>query len=266
MNEDRPVRLLLVTMTKVASPAAATSVAPGSDERNRLMRDLLLTRYNGVYSRTISRAEHVIHLDHGESWRAASTRPSRRPPPPTRPLCQGAAGVSAAVYGVQQVNSTGQDPHFRQPMLGPRTAAVFSAALVLAAASPVVENFRDIPRDGFPLSYYPMFSARRGETYIVQHLFGLDAAGRRSYISFARIGSGGHNQVRRQLQRIVREGRADDLCPRVAERIASRPEYAHVERLVVVSAHYHIDAWFAGDRNPVHEEIHGRCRVKRAQP
>ena len=150
-----------------------------------------------------------------------------------------------------------------RPILGPRSAAVFSAFFVLVVASPVVENLRNEPRDGFPLSYYPMFSYRRGEDYTVDHLFGLDATGGRSFISFAHVGNGGHNQVRRQVRRIVSEGRAPGLCRRVARRIAPLSRYEDVEQLLVVSARYGIDPWFAGQREPIQVTIRSRCRVER---
>ncbi|NJM08485.1 hypothetical protein HC891_23350 [Candidatus Gracilibacteria bacterium] len=39
----------------------------------------------------------------------------------------------------------------------------FSMVLVGAVLAPLIENWRAAPRDNFPLSYYPMFSARRSK-------------------------------------------------------------------------------------------------------
>jgi len=44
---------------------------------------------------------------------------------------------------------------------GPRAASVFGLSLLAAVLWPLRENWRAARRDSFPLSYYPMFSARR---------------------------------------------------------------------------------------------------------
>jgi len=49
-----------------------------------------------------------------------------------------------------------------------------SILCMLVIASPILENWKDEPKDDFPLSYYPMFSKIRGETTIVSYLYGGD--------------------------------------------------------------------------------------------
>ena len=73
--------------------------------------------------------------------------------------------------------------------------------MVAAVFSPVAENWRDHPSDGFPLSYYPMFSRQRGEVYRQTHLVGVDAENNRILIPYRFAGAGGFNQVRRQINR-----------------------------------------------------------------
>jgi len=95
-----------------------------------------------------------------------------------------------------------------------------SAALLGAVITPVRQNWRPVPRDGFPLSYYPMFSARRRRTGTVTHLVGVDADGRSRVLHYRHAGTGGLNQVRRQIRRSVTEDRADALAERAAGSVA----------------------------------------------
>jgi len=53
-------------------------------------------------------------------------------------------------------------------------AVAVSVALVAAVLGPLRQQGRVRPRDGFPLSYYPMFSARRTGQLAVTHLVGVD--------------------------------------------------------------------------------------------
>lgn len=133
-------------------------------------------------------------------------------------------------------------------------AGGFSLGLLGAVLWPITQNWREAPRDDFPLSYYPMFSHRRGKRASVTHLLGLDAVGRRIPISYGLIGFGGFNQVRRQLRKVVERGGAAALCREVAPQVrAAHPE---VVTLRVVTGTYTLDRFFGGDRAPRAEEIH----------
>src|SRR5258708_8427302 len=59
------------------------------------------------------------------------------------------------------------------PARGKAPAAMLSLALIGAVLLPIHENWRTKPHDIFPLSYFPMFSARRNATesfyYIARH-------------------------------------------------------------------------------------------------
>src|SRR5437899_5464915 len=92
---------------------------------------------------------------------------------------------------------------------GKRTAVLVSFAMIAAVLWPVRQNWRTNPKDNFPLSYYPMFSAKRRPVEIFYYLVGHDQAGKRYYIPHFFAGDGGHNAVRRQIAKMVRENRAD---------------------------------------------------------
>lgn len=101
-----------------------------------------------------------------------------------------------------------------------RWAAAFSFLLCAALLWPIRENFREKPRDNFPLSYFPMFSQKRGATYEVYYILGYDAQGEKRYLSHKLAGKGGLNQVRRQLRKYDKKGEGPELARRVAKKIA----------------------------------------------
>lgn len=144
--------------------------------------------------------------------------------------------------------------------------ALFSFLLVALVLSPIVENWRSKPTDGFPLSHFPMFTAKRDETANVTHLVGLDADGNRHFIPGRFAGAGGMNQVRKQISKSARnkEG-APKLCQTVADEIAERrsERYSRIVKVVVVSGEYNLNDYFAGAKNPVEEKIRVTCDVKR---
>lgn len=72
-----------------------------------------------------------------------------------------------------------------------RHAAAFSAAVLAAVLLPIRQNWREHKRDGFPLSYYPMFSQRRKERVGLLYLVGLTATGERRLIPYSYAGTGG---------------------------------------------------------------------------
>jgi hypothetical protein len=103
--------------------------------------------------------------------------------------------------------ATGRHP---RRSAGKAVAGLFSVVMLGATLAPVVENWKEQPQDSFPLSYYPMFSANRAEKYQVHYIVGLDQQGNRHLISYKFAGHGGFNQVRRQINKIVRDSRAED--------------------------------------------------------
>jgi hypothetical protein len=135
-------------------------------------------------------------------------------------------------------------------------AAVVSVLTVGAVLWPLARNWSREPEDGFPLSHYPMFSARRPKEAVVNYLVGLDARGGRRLLPYTLAGTGGLNQVRRQINRAVREGRAEALCRSVASAVAERnDEFGEVAIVQVVTGRYRLVGYFAGEKEPVSEKV-----------
>ena len=130
---------------------------------------------------------------------------------------------------------------------------------------PVVRNWRESPEDDFPLSHYPMFSAKRPEKVRVTHLVGVDGDGRRYLVPYKYAGGGGMNQVRRQINRLVREGKADALCQTVAARISLEEEgrFTEVVNVQVITGKYRLSDYFSGNKEPLSEDIRASCPVRR---
>jgi hypothetical protein len=136
-------------------------------------------------------------------------------------------------------------------------AGAFAAVMIGAVVWPVAQNWRDQKKDSFPLSYYPMFSLKRADATTVRYLVGVDARGGRHLIPHTYAGTGGLNQVRRQINRIVREGRSQALCERVADEVARRNEarFADVVTVQVVVGRYRLADYFADKRGSVWERM-----------
>lgn len=146
-------------------------------------------------------------------------------------------------------------------------AGAFGFLLLVATLAPIAQNFRPKPQDSFPFSYYPMFSAKRGDAYVVNYMVGLDGRGNRHTIPFWFAGSGGHNQTRRQIDRLVREGKAATLCQTVADKVgvASKPLYSHLVVVRVLTGEFRFDDYFNGNKKPLKERMRASCQVERAE-
>lgn len=136
-------------------------------------------------------------------------------------------------------------------------ALAAGTALVAAVLWPARQHGRADLQDGFPLSCYPMFTARRRKKGTVVHLVGVGPDGGQQVLSHKLAGSGGLNQVRRQLTLAARDGRAEQVLARVAR----RPEAAGLVEVLLVSSTFRYDAFFAGDRTPVREVVHAAAAV-----
>lgn len=146
---------------------------------------------------------------------------------------------------------------------GKALAGAASLLTVCAVLWPVMENWREKPKDGFPLSYYPMFSAKRSKSASVTYLVGLGAEGERHSLPYTYAGTGGLNQVRRQINRVVRGGKADTLCRIVAAKVAWEERLADVVTVQVVTGRYWLTDYFAGKRDPLSEVVRASCPVER---
>jgi hypothetical protein len=146
-------------------------------------------------------------------------------------------------------------------------AGVFSAVMIGAVLWPVVQNWRERPKDSFPLSYYPMFSLKRSESTTVRYLVGLDADGGRHLLPHTYAGTGGLNQVRRQINKVVRGGKADTLCRLVAAKVAQTDEerFAGVVTVQVVFGRYRLNDYFADKRRSVWERMDASRTAERVE-
>src|SRR5262245_2109569 len=138
--------------------------------------------------------------------------------------------------------------------------------MIGAALWPVQQNWRRDPRDSFPLSYYPMFSAKRRPIETFNYLVGRDAKGKRYLIRHSFAGHGGLNSARRQINRMVREDRADDVAHMVATNLTTREQgkWSKIVSVDVVTGRYKVDDWFHGRKEPVSEKIKASCPVERS--
>lgn len=148
---------------------------------------------------------------------------------------------------------------------GKRRAALLSMALVAAVVWPIQENWQKKPKDSFPLSYYPMFSARREAVETFYYALGIDAEGERHQIPYKMIGDGGGNQVRRQLRKIMNEGRAPELARSIARKLArsDSERWSKIVTIQVCRGKYAVDDFFRGKKEPVSETITGSAPVER---
>jgi len=151
---------------------------------------------------------------------------------------------------------------------GKRPALLFSLALIGAVLWPIQENWREDPHDSFPLTYYPMFSARRDPVEVFYYVVARDAAGQRHFVPYGMIGDGGLNQVRKQLNRKVREGRAGEVAQAVAATLArrARAPWSQIESVEVCWGKYAVDDYFRGKKEPVMEKIKASAPVRRTPP
>ncbi|MCU0227904.1 MAG: hypothetical protein MUF01_09730 [Bryobacterales bacterium] len=146
-----------------------------------------------------------------------------------------------------------------------RIPALLTTMLMVVLLSPLAENWKATPQDSFPLSYFPMFSHRRADTYVGNALMGVDQEGNRSILSYRLAGDGGFNQVRRQLAANVKAKRADDVCQQVAARVAQsgRGSLSRIASVQVVTQKHHINRFFAHQESQLSEKFHATCAVPR---
>jgi hypothetical protein len=135
---------------------------------------------------------------------------------------------------------------------------VFSLLLAGAILWPITENWKEKPADDFPFSYYPMFSFKRGAYYTLHYIVGYDSANTRHCIPFQYIGSGGFNQVRRQLNKKVKKSESDELLADVKRRILKadvRP-YCDLAMLKLVQGTFNLDSYFLNkNKTPQDEQV-----------
>ncbi len=147
-----------------------------------------------------------------------------------------------------------------------KQAMLISIIILALVLSPIIENWVSKPKDSFPFSYYPMFSKKRKATYGVYYFVGYDAGQNRHIIPYKFAGTGGFNQVRRQIKKAARSNKVNEFTQTVAKRIAKKKSlpYSKLERIELVKGYYHLEKYFLRqDTLPVHERKIAFYKIER---
>jgi hypothetical protein len=167
------------------------------------------------------------------------------------------------------MNATDPTPPWPAPASDPNRgkpfAALLSLAMVGAVLWPLHQNWRREPKDSFPLSYYPMFSTKRDPIETFHYIVARDQEGHRHYVPYNFVGVGGLNSVRRQLRRIVNEGRAPELAQSVARRVSrqAKEPWTTIASISVCKGTYSVEDFYHGKKEPVTEQVKGFAKVER---
>jgi len=137
------------------------------------------------------------------------------------------------------------------------------AGLLAATLAPIVQNWRAVPSDDLPWSYYPMFSQPVGDSYEVTHVVGIDRGRREHVVPYRYVSTGGLNEVRGYTRRAVHDD-AQRFCAAVAQRLRAHPQAAPAElrEVVVRTGDYVLTAFYAGRIEARSLTEHARCPVE----
>lgn len=128
---------------------------------------------------------------------------------------------------------------------------------VAVLCSPLVRG-----QDSFPLSTYPMFSRARDVRARVAHVIARHADGSGTPVPPRVLGTAEIMQASQIARNAAKDrGRAEDLCRRVAERIARDGDHHGVVAIEVRTDDFDAIAYWEGDRAPRRTRIHARCGV-----
>ncbi len=139
-------------------------------------------------------------------------------------------------------------------------AIFLSLVTMLMVMFPIVQNFRENPDDGFPFSYYPMFTKQRGETTTLVHPIAVDRFGNETNLDYRYVARGGMNQVRRQIRKRARRGEALNLCQKVVRRIQA-DGLGDISEVMIVKNEYDMAAFFEGSKKPIRREVLAICSL-----
>lgn len=121
---------------------------------------------------------------------------------------------------------------------------LFAVTVLGAMLVPVRQNWRPVEKrtDGFPFSYYPMFSKRRRQYANVVFAVGISADGSRRRLRHSVLGTGGLNQVRHQIYRVaLTEERADDYLTSLVPRLLANPLCDDLVRVEIIRGEFDLD-------------------------
>lgn len=156
----------------------------------------------------------------------------------------------------QNAHISATEPPFR------RWWGVCVSLVMLGAA--VYPALRDPPKDGFPLSTYPMFShGRKSPRARIRHVVAIDAQGKEVMVPPKMVANDEVMQAVMTVARAVKQKRAPQLCGRVAAQIHERGELDGIVpvRVEVRTDVYDAVAYFEGDTRPRRSKVHATCEV-----
>jgi predicted DCC family thiol-disulfide oxidoreductase YuxK len=139
----------------------------------------------------------------------------------------------------------------------------FSLLVLVLVTSPILQNFRadGKARDDFPLSYYPMFSSKRQNLYQQSSVMAIKQNGETVPVHYEMLGTGGLNQIRRQLGKLLSVERTEELrqhLSQVADRLAAsnKSSYRGCVSVAAVKGTYDLNAYFTRqNQQPVDMEV-----------
>lgn len=150
------------------------------------------------------------------------------------------------------------------PSIAARRPYAYGLTLILVALV-ISPALRDPPVDSFPLSDYPMFShGRPSPEMTLTHAHGVSEDGARQALS--PLVSSGNREVLQSMMTIgneVHAGRSVPFCREVAQRVAAEPDLAHIAYVELLTSTFDSIAYFEEGPEPLHRELHHRCRVER---
>jgi len=143
-------------------------------------------------------------------------------------------------------------------------ATVWTVLVCGAVLSPIVQSFRDTPRDDFPLSWFPMFAAARPE--VEKPVYAVAVGGtEQAFVASRYWTSGGFNQGASQLIRAAsRSGALRPLCERIAGAVAKKPPrgVSAPTEVQIRRGWYSLQTFFGeNDRTPIREVVLVTCPV-----
>jgi hypothetical protein len=145
-------------------------------------------------------------------------------------------------------------------------AAFTTIAFCLAVLSPLVPGSDGRPRDGFPLSWYPMFRGTRPARETVLWVRAELANGTTRPVATGWWTPGGLTEGRAHLERAVKTGAQGRFCQDLAAQFGERTRgwASEVVALAVVRSTWTLAAYFtAPEPRPESERVLHRCEVPR---
>lgn len=145
-------------------------------------------------------------------------------------------------------------------------ASIVCLLISLAVLSPMRRHWNPAIPDSFPLSWYPMFSGARPDIEQMAYVVGRSQGGETRVLPYTYWASGGFNQGRTQLNRIISQGRArvERLCVQIAQRVADRERDDDLVEIAILMGEFDRDRYFGeGIHHPEQVRAFDTCPVLR---